>query len=156
MFIIIVGPDGAGKSTLARKISAQTGFEIIKRNKPESEEEKQQMYQQYCQVIMHRNNVIFDRFAYCEQVYGTVMRDKSVLSDAQVKYLESLLAMKGAIVIHCTDDIDVLWKRCKERGEAYVVDYNKLAQIKYMYDDIFSQEHLIPVVEYRIRDEQDM
>jgi thymidylate kinase len=153
MFIIIVGPDGAGKTTLAKQLAKQTGFEIIKRNKPETEQEKKEMYENYCKIIMHKNNVIFDRFAYCEKVYGSLMRDESIISDEQLKYLESLLSMKGAIVIHCTDNIDNLWDRCTTRGERYITDKDTLDKIRKAYIKLFSKQRLIPVVEYRVSKE---
>ena len=43
MIIIIEGPDGAGKTTLAEQISRQTKYPIIHRTKPKNEEEKNQI-----------------------------------------------------------------------------------------------------------------
>ena len=40
MILIIEGPDGAGKTTLAEQISGQTGWPIEHRSKPETPEEK--------------------------------------------------------------------------------------------------------------------
>ena len=39
MIIIIEGPDGSGKTTLANQLSKQTGYKIIHRVQPKSEEE---------------------------------------------------------------------------------------------------------------------
>ena len=40
MLIIIEGPDGSGKTSLANKIAAQTGWPIVHRSQPKNEEEK--------------------------------------------------------------------------------------------------------------------
>ena len=40
MIVIIEGPDGSGKTTLANQLSKQTGYKIIHRVQPKSEEEK--------------------------------------------------------------------------------------------------------------------
>lgn len=151
MFIVIVGPDGAGKTTLTNQLVKQTGFETMKWNKPKDEEEKDRMFQDYCQVLVHKNNIIFDRFVYCEQVYGTIMRDKSQLSYSDICHIEYLLSLKGAIIIHCTDELDILWERCVARGESYITDKETLGKIKDGYHQLFKTQRNIPVVEYKVK-----
>lgn len=150
MFIILVGPDGAGKSTLAKQLAEQTGFEIIAMDKPKTEEEKNDMCNNYCQMILHKNNVIFDRFAYCEKIYGPIFRGGSALTNEDLYHIESLLAGKGAIIIHCTASVKTLWERCKERGENYVTDPYTLAHIVDEYHMMFAKPRLIPVVKYHV------
>lgn len=148
MFIIIIGPDGAGKSMLAKRIAKQTGFEIIAMDKPKSQEEKDNMFNNYCQMLLHKNNVIFDRFAYCEQIYGPIFRGCSALSDIDIYHIETILAEKGAIIIHCTANTNILWKRCQERGENFVKDRTTLKHIRHKYIKLCDESHLIPVVTY--------
>ena len=40
MIIIIEGPDGSGKTTLANQLSKQAGYKVIHRVQPKTEEEK--------------------------------------------------------------------------------------------------------------------
>ena len=92
MIIIIEGPDGAGKTTLAEQISRQTKYPIIHRTKPKNEEEKKRMMGEYLQTIRSGKNMIFDRCWYSEMAYGPVMRDSSVISYPQMYELEEQLA----------------------------------------------------------------
>lgn len=156
MFIIIVGPDGAGKTTLAKQLAKQTGFEVIKRDKPKTTEEKRRMFEEYCHLILQKNNIIFDRFVHCELIYGPIKRDEHNVSKEEVEYIESLLAMKGAIIIHCTDDLEKLWGRCVARGEDYITEKEMLSDIVKGYKKLFATPHLIPVVEYKIPDAENM
>lgn len=153
MFIIIEGPDGAGKTMLANKLRDQTGYMLLHRSQPKTEEEKAKMMDEYLQVIKSGKNCIFDRAWYSEMVYGPVMRDASVIDYPQMYALEKSLAKCGAIVIHCTAPANTLWKRCTTRGEDYIVD---AVTFKKIYDGyqalMYEVPHLVPVVTYEYKD----
>lgn len=154
MMIIIVGPDGSGKSTLAKQLSAQTGYPIQHRSRPKDQAEKDAMMAMYRDLAVTGTDVILDRAWYCEMVYGDIMRDKSYISMDQMYELEDLLANNGGgIIIHCTDNVQNLWKRCTERGEEYIQDYETLANIKHRYDWLMHfVPHALPVVRYTINE----
>ena len=59
MVIIIEGPDGSGKTTLAEKLSRQTKYPIIHRSQPKTDEEKKLMMGEYLQTIRSGKNMIF-------------------------------------------------------------------------------------------------
>lgn len=149
MIIIIEGPDGSGKTTLANQLSRQTGYKIIHRTRPKTEEEKAIMMDEYLQIIRSRENVIFDRSWYSEMVYGPVMRDASVISYSQMYDLERRLMKVGAMIIYCTDAKPVLWARCQERGEDYILDRTTFDSICNGFDALFASSHLIPVMTYK-------
>ena len=92
MIIIIEGPDGSGKTTLAEKLSRQTKYPIIHRSQPKTDEEKKTMMGEYLQTIRSGKNMIFDRCWYSEMAYGPVMRDVSVISYPEMYELEEQLA----------------------------------------------------------------
>ena len=149
MIIILEGPDGSGKSTLAEKIRQQTGYTLLHRSQPKTEEDKKRMMDEYVQVIKSGKNCIFDRAWYSEMVYGPVMRDASVIDYPQMYELEKLLARRGAIIIHCTNSLSTLWERCQERGEDYIVDWETFDKIWSGYDKLmYGVPHLVPVVTY--------
>lgn len=152
MIIIIEGPDGSGKTTLAEQLSKQTGYPVVHRTQPKSEEEKKQMMQSYIDTIKAGRNCIFDRCWYSEMVYGPIMRDASVISYPEMYVIERMLAKKGALIIHCTDEPDVLWQRATKRGEDYIRDYGIHVDICEAFEELFSVPHLIPVVKYDYKD----
>lgn len=152
MIIIIEGPDGSGKTTLAEKLSKQTGYPVVHRSQPKSEEEKLQMLRGYVDAIDVGKNVIFDRCWYSEMAYGPVMRDESVITYPEMYLLEEKLAKNGAIIIYCTDKPKTLWKRATKRGEEYITDFDTFDKICANFDAIMSVPHLIPVVKYDYKD----
>ena len=149
MIIIIEGPDGSGKTTLANQLSKQTGYKIIHRTQPKTEEDKAIMMVEYLDAIWSKENMIFDRCWYSEMVYGPVMRDASVISYAQMYDLERRLMEVGAMIIYCTDAKQVLWARCQERGEDYIVDRTTFDSICDGFDALFTLPHLIPIMTYK-------
>lgn len=153
MIIIIEGPDGAGKTTLANKIHQQTGYMLLHRSQPKSEEEKAKMMDEYLDVIKSGKNCIMDRCWYSEMVYGPVMRDAAVISYPQMYTLERQVARTGGMIIHCTGSLQTLWKRCLSRGEDYIVDKATFTRIYNGYETIMNEvPHIIPVVTYEYKD----
>jgi thymidylate kinase len=153
MIFIIEGPDGAGKTTLANKLSQQTGYQIIHRVKPETQEDKDEMMKTYLDVINSGKNCIFDRAWYSEMVYGPIMRDKSYISIQQMYELERKLTKRGGLLIYCTDAPNILFDRAVRRGETYIIDKPTFGLIYKKYIEIMQQlPHLIPLVKYECQD----
>ena len=153
MLIIIEGPEAAGKTTLAKQLHLQTGFPYQHRSKPNTEAEKQEMMCMYLAALDAGADMILDRCWYSEIVYGNIMRDKTYISIEQMYELEEKLARKGGIIIHCTDDVGVLWDRCQVRGEDYVTNYNTLVKIKFAFEHLFhGMHHLVPIVRYSVNE----
>ena len=148
MILIIEGPDGSGKTTLANKLSEQTGWPVIHRVQPKTDADKQQMLAEYIRIIKNGKNAILDRGWYSEMAYGPIMRDASVISYPQMYELERLLAKKGALIIYCTDSPEILWQRATRRGEDYITNYETFVAICEAFDEIMEVPHIIPVVRY--------
>lgn len=151
MFIIVEGPDGSGKTTLANQISAQTGFPVEHRSKPETQEEKDAMMQGYLDLVKSNRNAILDRCWYSEMVYGRVMRDQAYMDYPQMYELERGLAKHGAILIHCTGQPSVLYKRARLRGEDYITSLDDFKAICNEYNRLMACPHHIPVVRYEYK-----
>ena len=152
MIIIIEGPDGSGKTTLAEQLSRQTGYRMIHRSQPKSEEEKKLMMGEYLQLIKNNKNVIFDRCWYSEMAYGPVMRDASVIRYPEMYELERMLAKNGALIIYCTGSEAALWMRCTQRGEDYITSRDAFKEIHKNFEEIMSIPHLVPVVRYEYKE----
>jgi len=143
MIYILEGPDGAGKSVLANQLQQQTGFEVIHRVQPKSQEDKAKMYETYLHIP---KNTILDRSWYSEMVYGPVMRDDHIISFYQMYDLERLYSSIGAVIIYCTGKPDKLWQRCLKRGEEYILAKDTFIDICKGYDKLFNVPHLLPVI----------
>lgn len=148
MIIIIEGPDGSGKTTLAKQIADQTKYPIVKRNKPETEEERLGMLEDYLQIIKSGKNVIFDRCWYSEIVYGTVMRDESMITYHDMYGLEKAAAKSGALIIMCGGPTEALWKRCRTRGEDYITQKEDFVNICKGFQELVDIPHYIPLLRY--------
>ena len=149
MFLILLGPDGAGKTTLAKRLAKSNKAMYIKRDQPKNDDDRRNMVDSYLRIAPGLNNVIYDRYIYCELVYGPIIRNEHIISDEDMQRIEDMLLRKGAIIIHCTDTLDNLWERCTRRGEDYVTDKETLGKIRQGYYDVLSKTKL-PVLEYRI------
>lgn len=153
MILILEGPDGSGKTTLAEQLQRQTGYQLLHRTQPKNEEDKKRMMDEYVQVLKAGKNVIMDRAWYSELVYGPVMRDTSVLTYPQMYELEKLAAKNGAIVIYCTAPEATLWKRCMRRGEDYITNRETFHAICAGFKELmYGVPHMIPVVTYEYED----
>lgn len=152
MIILLEGPEAAGKSSLAERLAKENSMRYIHHKQPKTQFEKDTMFDMYKETILSEDNAIIDRAWYSEMVYGAVMRDKSYISELQMLELEHFVKVNsGGFIIHCTDGISQLWKRCNERGEDYVLDIETLAKLKVEFEVLMHDtRHLLPVVRYEI------
>lgn len=155
MFIFLDGPDGGGKTTLAKLISEMYGFPIHHFSYPKSEAEKKQMFEMYADFIHNHNNVIVDRCWYAEMIYGRIMREGSNITYSQMYELERLvISQGGGMIVHCTDNMKNLWRRFKGRGDDYISqDFSLLSGLKKDYEYLMHKvPHLLPVFRYGINE----
>jgi thymidylate kinase len=155
MLYFLEGPDGAGKSNLAKRLSEQTGFEIRHFSYPKTAYKKHFMFETYSDFIHENHNVIVDRCWYSEMVYGPLVRTGSAINKHEMYELEKLVISEGGgIIIHCTDSIAKLWCRFRKRGDDYIPDdFDLLYDIKRNYELLMHKTaHLIPVVRYEINE----
>lgn len=148
MILILEGPDGAGKTTLANKISLMTGWKIQHFSYPKNQDDIDKMYMMYVDAIKGAGNIIFDRCWYSDMTYGPVMRGAATITYPQMFDLERLVAKKGGMVVFCTDSKAALWQRISQRGDDYITSRDKFNEICDNYNGLFSCPHIIPVVKY--------
>ena len=150
MIIILEGPDGSGKTTLANTLAKQTKYPVKHCVQPKPGESG--MFGMYLDLIKSNKNLIMDRSWYSEMVYGPVMRGTSEISYPDMYVLEHTLTKHGALIIHCTDKPEVLWRRCAKRGEDYVTNYGTFEAIHKGFNELMNVPHLVPVVKYDYKD----
>lgn len=151
MLIVIEGPDGAGKTTLAEQISRQTRYPIQHMDRPRTEEDRVKMYDVYMKLAKSKKNVILDRSWYSEIVYGTTVRKETHISFIDMYKLEEAVSKNGGgMIIYCTGPIEELWKRATTRGEDYITEKAIFVDICRAYDELMDIPHTIPVVKHSV------
>ena len=153
MFIIVEGPDGAGKSTLIDQLlKSYPGSVFMHFGKPETDEDAFNYWKVYAEAIESAKPervTILDRSWYSDLVYGPIFRGRCEMDLAHVKLLESyVLTHGGGMVIYCTAPLRTLWSRCCKRGETYVTSKELLAKVSEAYDGVMGGICELPVVRF--------
>lgn len=148
MVIILEGPDGGGKTTLATKLSLMTGYKVKHYSYPKDQDEADAMFLGYCDDFVGASNIIVDRCWYSDLAYGPVMRGRATITYPQMYELEKMIAKRGGIIIYCTDTKAALWQRISKRGDDFIHDREKFNTICDNYETLFGVPHILPVVKY--------
>lgn len=146
MLIIIEGPDLAGKTTLAGRVT-----EELKRRYPNDVIEtwhagppKLHPLDEYERPFFGYRpgrgvHVVCDRLHWGEYVYPQVMKRDTQLTREIWAHLELFLSSRGAFVVHCTASSTQLRKRMADRGDDYVNEAQAIMARDRFYDaDRFS------------------
>lgn len=131
MNIVFIGPDGAGKSTIAKEWSEKFNMPIIKNDYREVD--KLSKTHEYLDL----DNVIFDRLFYPDHlVYSKIKGEE--LSEEELKAwddLRLLLPYKNIIYIYVTAPNELLYERLSSRGDEYI-GFEDIPKIKEEYEKI--------------------
>lgn len=118
---IVVGIDASGKTTLINELSKRTGLPVVKGSSFEITEGKtnDELFKTFIELAKE-DNVIYDRFAYCNYVYANTFPDYASLELVQIRMLEYLMNDDDTVLIYLEADIETILERFKSRGEDYV------------------------------------
>lgn len=130
MLIILEGPDGAGKSTLAARISELTGAKLLHKGPPERD-----LISEYTLDLQWYRpgsgvDVVCDRWHLGEEVYGPLLRGEEGFPRPVFHHVEKTLEVRGALVGALNPPLKVLRERLESRG-----------------DELVKAEHLRPIYE---------
>lgn len=153
MIYILDGCDGSGKTTLANKILETTlGATRMHFGAPKTDEEAFNYWQVYSNAIASvqpGQTVVFDRSWISDMVYGPIIRNRSEMSFQMYELLCSqVIAKGGGMIIFCTANTDLLWRRCRQRGETFVKSKETIAQLHDAYEELFKKLTILPKVRY--------
>lgn len=135
--IILEGPDGGGKTTLANYLHDTYGYRIHKFNQPRPGED---LFTTYTQALLDAvqgwQPVVFDRHYLGESVYGPIMRGVDTLGEMGQTLIERLCAANGVPVILCLPTFNQLVKNWEDKkGNDYLKTQKQLTQVKNAYMD---------------------
>lgn len=136
-FVILMGSDGAGKSTIAQSLNEKLGYEVHHFGPPKNHEDGFYQYTNF--IINNDKDVICDRFHEGERIFAPLYRgyEAEYFPD-----LERTLMKKfdvTLVLIHAP--FNVIEHRLQERGE----DFVKPEHFDYCYDkvvEIFNDSEL--------------
>lgn len=110
--IIIEGPDGAGKTTLAKVLCSALSMDYHHEGPPPQGVKPYDHYRNVYRELTHPT--VIDRFHLGEIVYGPLLREKSGLAPAEVFELNRIIEARNGRVIVCLPP----WETCLENNEA--------------------------------------
>jgi gluconate kinase len=142
----VIGCDGTGKTTLVNKLSEVTGMPVVRGSSFELTANKNQdeLFESFKSLLKY-DNVIFDRFIYCNEVYAPLYKDYSCLSDSQRREIEADLP-EGSELIYLVAEKETIINRFNTRGEEYVKE-DKIETILSSYEESLSKT-TIPVSKF--------
>lgn len=113
MPIIIEGPDGAGKSTLAESLADRLDMNILKMTANGGQSVPGYLQKLAC------DGVIIDRCWVSEQVYSDLFGREPRIDNADAESLTELCALTGIPIIVLLPPLHVVIGRLNERGDEY-------------------------------------
>ena len=144
MNFILEGPDGSGKSYLAKILADNLNLSIRHFGAPSDKLEAVQQYHMYMDITESMYNTILDRSWYSDMVYGPIYRGFAHISKEMMWRLEHNL--DNTTLIYCTGNIEAMWQAAQERGENYVKSFDEYSRICKAYDEVMLNcKHYIPV-----------
>lgn len=143
--VIVVGPDGSGKTTFTTALAERSGMKRIKcdyrqQNKPQLAK----------QLLTTEIDVIYDRFYYPDEiVYSNVKKialEKDYLNELLSVF--DVLRLVNPVIIYIDAPLDVLVERSKVWADDYVA-ITDLTNIQAFYDEwlIKMKEAGVPIIE---------
>lgn len=114
--IVLEGPDGVGKSTLAQRLSAQHGFRVV--HSPKTPDHLD-LATRYREILSSADRILFDRCFVSELVYGPLHRGRSRITWSEALDLAESVMDRTGLFVHLTAPPPIIRRRLLARdGEA--------------------------------------
>lgn len=113
MPIIIEGPDGAGKSTLAKSLAGALDMNILKMTANGGQSVPEYLQKLAC------DGVIIDRCWVSEQVYSDLFKREPRIDNVDAESLTELCGFAGIPIIVLLPPLHIVIGRLNERGDEY-------------------------------------
>jgi thymidylate kinase len=126
MLILLEGPDGGGKTTLANNLALAIdnvppqSVEIRHCGQPRLGPLDEYIRPLYNYIPGVGQHIIYDRHYLGELIYGPLYRGQSNIAADLKVIIERFLNQHGALLVHVTQDVATLVERCKDKNEDFL------------------------------------
>lgn len=141
---IFEGPDGGGKSTLARQFAQATNARYVHFGSFPNVQDLARFYVEgMMPALLGYQDVVFDRSWLSEWPYGVAFRDgKDRIGHARRRTLERLALRCGAIVVKCLPHVETCLANYRSRKEIEMLENeDQLRHVHYCYNHLETDLH---------------
>jgi deoxyadenosine/deoxycytidine kinase len=145
MLIILEGPDGVGKTTLANALLANhTEEEMLIRHcgplRRDPIDEYLHDLDWYSPGVTA--SCVYDRHYIGELIYGPLYRGGSRVGEREIGLIERKLNEVGAMIVFLYNNVDTLRERNRAKGEDFLQDKD-LESVVSSYENVYDACHII-------------
>jgi hypothetical protein len=138
--VILEGPDGSGKTTLARCLCNGYGFSYAHTGPPKPDEN---VLLDYALKLYRANesgkNTVIDRLHLGEGIYGPIMRGVDLLTEEGLVILQRMITAYDAKTVICLPKFDVASQNWRSKHNEYISDDSKYRRIYTAYAKLVPQ-----------------
>ena len=140
MKIVFIGPDGAGKSTIAKEWSEKFDMPIIENDYREVDKLSKTL------EYLDLDNIIFDRLFYPDHLIYSKIKGNELSEEELGAWddLRLLLPFKDIAYVYVTAPDELLYERLNKRGDDYI-EFEDIPKIKQGYEEILN-DFPVPIV----------
>ena len=129
--IILEGPDGGGKSTLAARLHRDYDYAIVKTGPPALDEDTTAAYLSALYTALARPGLtIFDRLHLGEAIYGPLLRSTDRMGASGLKVIERAIAENGVRLLICCPPWETLKIGWRSKPDLLKTE----AQLRHVYE----------------------